>query len=431
MPNTLIFQTDLDRIVHERPPLLLRLTTLALASLLAGVLLLANVTRVDIVITGHGHLAADQPTNMVMPFDRAILRTLNVRAGDVVRRGQVLATLDGTFARADMAALQAQAFALTAETVRLYAEMNGGTLDMIPGPDGAIQAILFDQRHREYEARLVAFDQALAHDQAEMATARHQIESLRHQVAVAREVIGMRAALMQRAAGSRLQFLDADATLSRAAGAQAATEDRLGELGHLALAHAADRSAFVENWRREVVDQLASVRTTQGQVLAALRKTVRINDLVTVTAPEDGIVLEVASRGPGAVLREAEPLLTLLPSHAALIAEITVKSVDIGGIRAGDNVRVKIDAYPYQMHGALDGHVRSVAAASFEEGGEASAMHRVVVALEPARLVDLPSGTGPMPGMTVAGDVHVGTRTVLAYFLAPITRGFAQSLHEP
>jgi HlyD family secretion protein len=167
------------------------------------------------------------------------------------------------------------------------------------------------------------------------------------------------------------------------------------------------------------------VRTTQGQVLAALRKTVRINDLVTVTAPEDGIVLEVASRGPGAVLREAEPLLTLLPSHAALIAEITVKSVDIGGIRAGDNVRVKIDAYPYQMHGALDGHVRSVAAASFEEGGEASAM------LEPARLVDLPSGTGPMPGMTVAGDVHVGTRTVLAYFLAPITRGFAQSLHEP
>ncbi len=40
MPNTLIFQTDLDRIVHERPPLLLRLTTLALASLLAGVLLI-------------------------------------------------------------------------------------------------------------------------------------------------------------------------------------------------------------------------------------------------------------------------------------------------------------------------------------------------------------------------------------------------------
>jgi HlyD family secretion protein len=431
MANALIFQTDLDCIVHERPPLVLRLTMLVMACLLAGVLLLANVTRVDIVITGHGHLAADQPTNMVMPFERAILRSLNVHAGDVVRRGQVLATLDGTFARADLAALQAQEAGLMAETARLYAEMDGGALAVAPGPDGAIQALLLDQRRREYRARLVAFDQALAHDQAEMATSRHQLLSLRHQVAVAQEVIGMRAALMQRAAGSRLQFLDADATLSRASGAQAATEDKLAELRHLALAHEADRAAFVENWRREVVDRLATVRTAQGQVEAALRKTVRINDLVTVTAPEDGTVLEVASRGPGAVLREAEPLLTLLPAQAALIAEMTVKSVDIGGIRAGDEVRVKIDAYPYQMHGVLNGRVRSVAASSFEQGGDASAVHRVVVALAPARLVDLPSGSGPMPGMTVAGDVHVGTRTVLAYFLAPITRGFAQSLHEP
>ena len=435
--SALAFQSDLDRITAERPPVLLRLVTLGLALMLASIIGLASVTRVDIVVSGHGRLAADQPTNVLQPLDRAILRSLAVHAGDVVRRGQVLATLDATFARADLAALQAQREVLLAESARLQAEMDSRPFVPQAGPPAAMQAVLFEQRQREYLARLSGFDQTLAHDAAEMATARHQIVSLQHQVAVAQEVKAMREALMHRAVGSRLQYLDADSTLARAAGELAASTDRVVELDHLSLSHAADRRSFIEGWRRDVVETFNTVRNTLGQTDAALRKTARINELVQVVAPEDGTVLEVAARGPGSVLKEAEPLLTLLPAHAGLIAEITIKSADIGYIRAGDPVTVKIDAFPYQLHGALTGQVRSIAAASYEPGstggapGDGTAVHRVNVTLNDTLLAALPVGTGAMPGMTVSADVRVGTRSVLAYFLAPVTRGFAQSLHEP
>ena len=435
--SALAFQSDLDRIAAERPPTLLRMVTLGLAFMLASVIALASVTQVDIVVSGHGRLAADRPTNLLQPLDRAILRSVSVRAGDVVRRGQILAVLDGTFAGADMVAQQAQLQVLLAESARLQAEMDGSRFTAGEGAAAAAQATLFAQRRREYQAHLSGFDETLAHDAAEMATARHQILSLRHQVAVDAEVEGLRQALMQRAVGSRLQYLDAESTLARASGELAAATDRVAELEHSTLSHASDRRSYVEGWRRDVIENFNTARNGVVQTEAALRKASRVNDLVQVAAPEDGTVLEVAARGPGSVLHEAEPLLTLLPANAGLIAEITVKSADIGYIRNGDPVTVKIDTYPFQTHGTLQGRVRSIAAASFEPGatgapaGDGAAVHRVIVTLNDTRLALLPAGTGPMPGMTISADVRVGTRSVLAYFLAPVTRGFAQSLHEP
>jgi HlyD family secretion protein len=432
------FQDDLDRVVAERPPMGLRLVSAALGVMILTVIGLASVTRLDIIITGHGRLAADYPTALLQPLDRAIIRTLLVRPGDVVRKGQVLATLDPTFAAADLASLQARRRALAAEVARLTAEAAAQPYEAAPGAEAALQAGLFAQRQHEYAARLASFDQALAHDAAEQVTTEGQRRALLRQRAIAQDVQQMRETLMRGAVGSRLQFLDADAALSRADADLRTATDRLAELTHAAASHRADRAAFVENWRRQILEDLATRREALAEAEGAVAKAAHLRDLVAVTAPEDGVVLEVAPRAPGSVLRDAEPLLTLLPAHAGLQAELTIRSADIGYVRVGDPVTLKVDAYPYQMHGALAGRVRSIAAASFDQDGAGAAgplgggaVHRVLVDIGDARLEDVPPGTGPIPGMTLSGDVRVGTRSVLAYFLAPITRGFRQSFHEP
>jgi HlyD family secretion protein len=430
---TLGFQTELDRIARERPPLALRLVTLALALALAVAVGLASLLRVDIVVSGHGKLAADHPTNVVMPLERAILRSIDVHMGDVVRRGQLLAVLDSTFTQADLNILQSQVRVLQAEVARLTAEQRGEAYHAGAYAEEALQTSLFAQRQREYRARLDGFVQALEQDHAAQATARHQAASLAHQVDVASEVRRLRGALMQRAVGSRLQFLDADAAYLRASNELKTTSDRQLELAQEERMHRADAHSYIEGWRRDVAEALAAKSAALAQTEAARAKAARLQDLVRILAPEDGTVLDVAARGPGSVLREAEPLLTLLPAHAGLIAEVAVKSSDIGFVRAGDPASIKIDAYPYQKHGALSGHVRSIAAASADPpaGGDGAAVHRVSVALSDVHLAELPEGAGPMPGMTVTADVRVGTRSVMAYFLAPITRGFSQSLREP
>ncbi len=435
---TLAYQDDLDRITAERPPRALRLISAVLGALIVTLVGVAAVTRLDIIITGRGRLAADHPTALLQPFDRAIIRSLLVRAGDTVRKGQVLATLDPTFAAADLAALLARQRGLAAEVARLQAEADGRPYGANAGAEAGLQAVLFAQRQREYTARLASFDQAIQRDQAASATVQGQRRSLVAQVAIARDVMTVRETLMRGAVGSRLQYLDADAGLSRAAGELLAATDRLNELAHEAASRRADRAAFMESWRRDTLENLAARREALAEADGAVAKAAHLRDLAAVTAPEDGVVLEVAPRAPGSVLRDAEPLLTLLPAHAGLQAELTIRSADIGYIREGDPVTLKVDAYPYQRHGALHGRVRSITAASFEADashtGDAhagAAVHRVLVYITSSTLEELPPGTGPIPGMTLSGDVRVGTRSVLAYFLAPITSGFRQSFHEP
>jgi HlyD family secretion protein len=193
------------------------------------------------------------------------------------------------------------------------------------------------------------------------------------------------------------------------------------------------------------MEDLVTKRTESARVSEALIKAARLRDLVRLTAPEDGVVLEVAKRSAGSVLREAEALITLIPSNAPLIAEIMIGSSDVGYTKPGNAVSVKVDAFAYQRHGTVQGRLASVSEASFSsQGGDGEAQgqtqrrptmggafHRVRVELVDTKLDRMPEGARLIPGMTVSADIKVGSRSVLSYFLNPVTRGLDESMREP
>ena len=91
--------------------------SLAAACLAAGALI-----PIDKVVTAQGKIVAENPTSVVQPLETAIVRSIDVREGDLVKKGQLLARLDPTFATADAGALMAQVASYQAEVDRLVAE---------------------------------------------------------------------------------------------------------------------------------------------------------------------------------------------------------------------------------------------------------------------------------------------------------------------
>ena len=122
--------------------------------------------------------------------------------------------------------------------------------------------------------------------------------------------------------------------------------NRFDEAQHFLNSTQADRQAFIDGWRRQELEELAKARADATAVGESLAKAVRMNDLVVLTAPEDGIVLEVAKRSVGSVLQEAEPLVTMVPTGTPLIAEVMINSADVGYTKLGDEVAMKVDAFP-------------------------------------------------------------------------------------
>ena len=429
VPAALDFQADLDRLVEEPAPLILRLWPVLGAGLIVALVTIAAMMRVDVVVTAQGRLAADAPPIILQPMSRATLRALMVKPGDIVAKGQVLARLDSTLSGADRAALRVERAALQAKVDRLRAELDGRTL-AAGGPDATLQAAVQEQRSdlaQAQRSQIVAVGAAAAKAQvAEVASG----QSLAARRDIAREIDAMRGVLAQRQTGSKLAALEARLTLIDA---EAAFDQHLARLGDLterrAQADAALR-AFDIDQRRQMTEALADLTPRLAEVQEQLTKADRLAALAELTAPRDGVVLSVAKGGPGSLMAEGEPVVVLVPTDVAMIAEIGIGSSETGRIALGDPVTLKIDAFPWRRHGSLTGVLQDVSHGSFTPEGGAVALHSGRVTFD-GGLRDLAPGTGLLPGMTLSAEIKTGTRTLLDYFLEPLMRGLNESLREP
>jgi hemolysin D len=113
---------------------------------------------------------------------------------------------------------------------------------------------------------------------------------------------------------------------------------------------------------------------------------------------------------------------------------VHIATRDVGFIRAGDPVMVKLDAFNYIEHGMAEGTLRWISEGSFtldDNGGPVDPYYKARVALTNTDLRNVPEGFRMIPGMTLAGDIHVGTRSVFMYITSGAMRGMGEAMREP
>jgi HlyD family secretion protein len=447
LPEAIPYQEAVDELAEELPPRAMRSFHYIMVGMFVTVVTLAAIIKVDIVVVGTGRIMTEAPPIVMQPMDRTILREIKVRPGDTVKKGQVLAILDPTFAQADLGALTAQQRSLVAQVRRLEAELSGKPFE----PAGTftqedqLQHTLYSQRQAQYAAQLRVYDEEISRREANIRTTEDQRDSQAKQLVIAKEVESMRSQMFAKEVGSRLNYLNAQAGRMQIEQAHQDAANRLTEQRHDLQSKRAERQAFVDGWRQKILEDLVAARTQTEQVGEGVSKAGLLNELVTVTAPDEGIVLDIPKRSVGSIMREGEPLISIIPTNSKIIGEIMVNSKDVGYAKPGDLVVIKVDSFSYQRHGMLEGKLLSISEESYIGGAfnnpnavvpaatsEASgAFHKGFVELTKTELDNLPEGARLIPGMTMSAEIKVGSRSVLGYFLNPITRGLGESIREP
>jgi HlyD family secretion protein len=434
-------------IEHAPLPWLARSTLYVLAGLLVALVLWAGFAQVDRIVTAGGRLVTTAPLVVAQPLETAVVRGVDVQVGDRVRAGDRLATLDPTFAAADLADLTAKLTSVEAQIGRLRAELDGGDFTPAAGnPDAAVQAAILERRRAEYRSRLASLDEKAGQLDSSIAASRRAQVGLAERLAVVGEVEDIRRQLQERQTGSRLTWLEARIERLRMRDDLVALQDREQTSAHELRGVQADRAAFIDEWRRKTAEELVEQTRQRATLVEQIAKAERRRSLVTLTAPVDAVVLEVAKRSVGSVIKEAEPLVTLVPADVPLEVEAEIPSRDIGLVRVGDFVRVKLDAFPFQRHGTLPGEIRTISADAFTHDAAqgvatpmnpdgprpaAGAVFRARIRLTDTRLEAVPDGTNLSPGMVASAEIRVGTRSVLSYFLYPVIRALDESIREP
>ena len=116
---------DADEIERSPVPPMARLTLHLLLLALLAFVAWASLSQIDQVVVAQGRLVNPLPNVVVQPLETAVVQTVHVRTGQIVRKGDALAALDATFVQADETQLRVRLTSLQRQVQRLEQELSG------------------------------------------------------------------------------------------------------------------------------------------------------------------------------------------------------------------------------------------------------------------------------------------------------------------
>jgi HlyD family secretion protein len=434
------FLPDAVELETRRPPLATRATLYLVIAFIAAMLAWAWVSSIDIIVIAPGRIITSAQPVVVQALETSVVRSIEVKVGQAVKKGETVATLDPTFASADVTQVRQRITSLAAEIGRLEAELAGKPYAPLgSADDDRIQSELHERRAAEYAARVKGLEADMARLKADLTGTQRTRKVLAERLDGLKKIEAMKADLNAKQLVSDMDLLEAR---NRRLEVEQSLEDAVNKSNQLVEQIEQTRQAleaFVRAWRQKVLDDLLKARRDRDALQENLAKADRRSVLVHLTAPLDAVVLDINKRSVGTVAKEAEVILTLVPQGVPLEAEVQIAAEDIGFLRPNDPVRLKIDAYPFQKHGTLDGRLTVIGGDSFPvEQGSAAANRGSTRAYYLARVTDIrgdlklvPADTRLNPGMTATGEIKVSERSVISYFLYPLMKAFGESIREP
>jgi HlyD family secretion protein len=250
------------------------------------------------------------------------------------------------------------------------------------------------------------------------------------------EMEAMQESLMAQQFGARLQLLEArDRRLTAERELELAKNKEVELKSELASLEA-EKLAFTKNWRQKTMEDLLSTVRDRDGIKEQLQKADKRKQLVALVSPVDAVVLDMAKLSEGSVVQGAEQMFTLVPLGAELEAEVRIDALDIGYVKTADLAHLKLDAFPFQKHGALDGHLRTISQDAFRRDSGAApggldAYYLSRISFRDSKLRNMSEKMRLLPGMTLSAEIVVGKRSVMSYLLWPLTKAMNEAIREP
>jgi len=414
-----------------------RKTWLLLATLLALLALAyiwATTTVLEEVARGDGKIIAAQNNQVVQSLDPGIISQLLVKEGDLVSRDQVMMRIDDTAALSELGEVEERIGYLTAQKVRIEAEVSGSEpdfADLRDVPEAIIQSersLLQSRRDALAQEVGIAEEQkrqrSLEREETllKISEAENALELSQEELEVARKLKESRAMpvlefikLERQAQQEKREHTILKATLPRIEASIREADQKIASL----------HSSFLAKAREEYTKILSE--------LAVLSETIRqLRDKVGHTvlrAPVDGIVNAIPLKTIGAVISPGETLIEIVPVNDTLLVEARIRPQDIAFIHPGQDARVKVTAYDYTIYGDLEAKVERISADSIRDE-EGHVYYKVILKTNKMNLGKDTENLPIIPGMIVSTNILTGKKTVLDYLLKPIEKARWEALRE-
>lgn len=443
--------------------------------------------KLDVHAVAPGKIETISHAKVVQPFDNGKIAAIHVVNGAEVKSGEVVLELDPAEALADVEATRIERFENAAEVARRKYEVavaedmsakeedpkypRGFERDLVVRAvvDAKDKIVFLPETGDSIKLRqrnVLAADLSqlvseLANIDKQIATKEATRERLGMSIAFENQLMGTlndrvktRQDAIDLKVGTKINLYDAKEELQKAQSQLASDQGQLIEteagLGELRSQKFKALSQFIADNENKAVDATRKASDAEQSLAKANAKLVRMK----LVAPIDGTVQQLSVTTIGQVVTTGQQLLVISPKQAQLQVEALVANSDIGFVKLGQTAVVKVDAFPFTRFGALSGKVVSIApqavleteakrsladAASPSNGAPSpttapgqpeSFVFPVTIALDRSNIVVDGRQVALNPGMTTTVEIKTDRRSVLSYFLSPLSKSASEALHE-
>jgi HlyD family secretion protein len=469
--------TKLSEILTGIPPLLLRGVIYMSCAAVVLTFALLYFGKVYTIVTAAGKVVPEGNSILIQSLDGGVVREVSVKAGDRVVAGAPLLELDVTRSGLNVTSLTRKEQLLDTD-LRLLRESESDVNRLLEAPDAwlrqreptalasvistAVQDVKRSWLTLQSSQKVdrVGFPEKKTHMLAEIELDKKKIELLQKDLKQTNDEIAAeeqslerkRAKLeefkklaLERGLYSRLEVEDEEERFRLAAQAVAdhrkARNQKELDLSNerLRLARSdMDVRAEEQNTSKDFQlaetgyhDSLNALRTALG----TLRQTAsqKEADLTTtreeleaahgqmafssIASPVAGTVTEIKVRNSGEIVAAGQAVAVIVPEGVPLVIDAEVPDHDIGFVRAGCPVHIKVKAFPFERFGILEGKVLKV----FPNAGEGDKF-AVKIGLNSVELHGGDEHVRIFPGLTVQVDVLTSRTRLLALLFGSAKR---------
>jgi membrane fusion protein, adhesin transport system len=354
---------------------------------LLALLAWAYIFKLEEVSTGTGKVVPSSKEQVVQSLDGGILTKLNVREGQIVEQGQILAQLDPTRFESNVGESESLLLSSRATSSRLRAEVNGSPLsfpdDVLKSPDLVREeTALYNSRRANLEESLAGLKQALI---------------------LVEQELQMTEPLVAKGAASEVEVL----RLKRQANE---LRNQMSDV----------KNQYYVQAREELSKANTDVETQQ-QVVRGKSDTL---SRTIFKAPMRGVIKEIDVMTIGGVVPQNGKLMTIVPLDEQLLVEARISPRDIAFIHPGQEALVKVTAYDYSIYGGLEGKVTVISPDTIrDEVKQDQFYYRVYIRTNTDKLINKAGKQFSItPGMVATVDIKTGEKTVLEYLIKPFNK---------
>jgi hemolysin D len=395
--------------------------------------------EMDIVVTAHGKVVPVGDVKVLQPLSTGVVRQIAVKEGDFVRKGQVLLTIDPATTEPTLESSKQNLQYLEMERTRLNA-VNG---------NGLFQGIASETQADLYQAENQKLQRQLDGKQAMILSLKAKIEATKaeRQQAQSDLVIQQEKKVHLDTVKDLITRDQYQEVINRMLDDQTKVKTlsyQLQQLTHDIEQSEHDIAVIEASFKTETLSDLSEKEKRITELKANVAQLSFQNAHQQIVAPVDGYVHELFMHTVGGVVTPAEKLISIVPSNAPLKIQSLVEGKDIGYVKMGMPVIIKVDTFDFQKYGTLKGKVSQIPKDSYvSHAGMGSQMgvqgspkvpeqqgslYQIdVVPLESTLRVDgkqeqLSNGLG------VTTEVKVGKRRMVEFLIYPLLKHWNEGM---